>query len=221
MVLQDFFLRKTDADLSAAFLENHSSFDYSTVEKYIADIIAIPFDQYLEFIKTDPISPCVLSSDVPQFSNIEAATKKICEVLHDNLGKGYKFEQIGELLQPEKKNDIVANKKYGENHVKTAAELALCLNAGGRYYLSPIGALFGQLSDYQRDQLLSRLVLRNAFVYCTLHKVLNGSSIDIVDEISFLSESTVKRRKNNCLIFCRLIQRNRDLPTDHILSKIK
>ena len=141
--------------------------------------------------------------------------------MSSSLGSGYKFEQIGALLQPNKNKDIVANKKYGENHVKIATELALCIFSGGRYYLSPIGILFGKLSEYQKDQLISRLVLRNTLVYCIINKVLNGTSVIIADEISFLSESTVKRRKNNCLFFCNMIRRNRDISVEQILSKVK
>lgn len=125
------------------------------------------------------------------------------------------------MLQPERIGDIVANKKYGENHVKAASDLGLCFNHDGRYYISPVGVIFTSLSNYQQDQLLARFALRNNFVYTVMHKALCGNEVSVVEEISFLSESTVKRRKNNCIIMCRLTQRNRDVNVDAILTKIK
>ena len=116
---------------------------------------------------------------------------------------------------------LYANKKYGENHVKTAESLGLTLSYNRKYFLSAIGYIFPSLSKYQQDQLISRTVLRNSLVYNVLHKVLNGQTVSIIDEISFLSESTAKRRKNNSLIFCRLIGLNRDTQVQDYLDLIK
>ena len=221
MELIDFFTRKVEAEANTAYMSSKGIYDAQTIQQYISTIIAIPFGDYLGFIKADPLSPFVLSSDVHQFSNIDAAIDRICDALSSNGFRGYKFEEIGELLQPGKTTDIVANKKYGENHVKTASDLGLCFINNGRYYLSPIGFELCSLTSYQKDQLIARLALRNNFVYTALHKALQGTEVDISDEISFLSESTVKRRKNNCLIMCRLIQRNRDINVEDLLSQIK
>lgn len=219
--LTDFFSRKWENDINEAFAESYREVNMLLVEDYLKELIAIPFQDFLDFVRSDIYSPFVLSSDVPQFSNIDSATKKICEVLSSRDIKGYKFEEIGELLQPGKTQDIVANKKYGENHVKTASDLGLCFLFKGRYYISPIGVLFPKLSQYQQDQLLARFALRNSFVFTVIRKAMSGLDVSIADEISFLSESTVKRRKNNCLIMCKLIQKNRDVDVEPIVSKIE
>ncbi len=221
MDIKNFFLRIEEAEMNLAFVNSQFDFDYKRVEEYLLALIAIPFQDYLDFINKDIMSPVVLSFDVPQFSNIDAAIYGITDTLSSNELKGYRFEEIGEMLQPGKTTDIVANKKYGENHVKTASDLGLCFSYSGRYFLSPIGLLFPKLTGYQQDQLISRFALRNNLVYTTIRQALQGKNVDIADEISFLSESTVKRRKNNCLIMCRLIQRNRDISVDDILTNIK
>jgi len=221
MDLIDFFTRKWESKVNISFATSSGEYDKVDTEKYLLSLVAIPYQSFLDFVKEDPLSPFVLSSDVPQFSSIDAATNNICEILSNQEIRGYKFEEIGELLQPQRIADIVANKKYGENHVKTATDLGLCFAHNGRYFISPVGLMFSTLNKYQQDQLLARFSLRNNFVYTVIHKVLNGVNVDIADEISFLSESTVKRRKNNCLIMCSLVKRNRDINVEEIISKIK
>lgn len=221
MDLNNFFIRTWESDANCRYASSPTSFKMEEVISYVSEIISIPFQDYLTFIKEDSQTPCVLSSDVPQFSSIDSATSTICNVLSNRPLKGYKFEEIGEMLLPDRQADIVANKKYGENHVKTASDLGLCFCKDGKYYISPIGCIFPQLTQYQRDQLISRLALRNSLVYTAICKVLNGSPFNIVKEISFLSESTVKRRKNNCMIMCNLIRLNRDINVDDIIAKIE
>lgn len=221
MTVTEFFSYVKEQYLNKILLSSYQEFDVQDALDYISDVIAIPYDKFLEHIKNDLNYITVLSSDVPQFSSLDSATYKICEILGSRQEQGYTFEEIGQMLLPERSADTVANKKYGENHVKTATDLGLCFYYKGRYYISAIGRVFSQLNLYQKDQLLSRLTLRNHLVYSVVHHALNGLNVDVASEISFLAESTVKRRKNNCLILIRLMDHNKDMNVDHILSKIR
>lgn len=221
MDINEFYLKVQEDSINKHYIESGASRDTSGVKDYVEELVSLPFDAFLCHIKETTELPFVLSSDVPQFSSIDAATHKICSLLAQQPPIGFSFEEIGKILQPGHTDVVYANKKYGENHVKTAESLGLTLSYNRKYFLSAIGYIFPSLSKYQQDQLISRTVLRNSLVYNVLHKVLNGQTVSIIDEISFLSESTAKRRKNNSLIFCRLIGLNRDTQVQDYLDLIK
>lgn len=221
MDVNDFFLKVREDSINRRFIASGATRDTAEVTAYIEELIALPFDAFLGYIKETTELPFVLSSDVPQFSSIDAAIDKICSLLSQLPPVGFSFEEIGKILQPGRTDDVLANKKYGENHVKTAESLGLAFSENRKYFLSAVGYVFPSLTKYQKDQLISRLALRNSLVYNVLYKVLNGHDVTITDEISFLSESTVKRRKNNSLIFCRLIGLNQDFQVQAFLERIK
>ena len=145
----------------------------------------------------------------------------MCSLLSERPAVAYSFEEIGRILQPGHTEDVGANRKYGENHVKTAELLGLAFAVGKQYYLSAVGYIFPSLSESQKDQLLSRMVLRSPLVFNFFHKLLNGQEVKITEEISFLSASTVKRRKNNTLILCRMVELNKEIDVQSILDRIK
>lgn len=221
MDVNDFFLKVREESINKRFIASGATRNSSEITAYIEELIALPFDAFLDYIKNTTELPFVLSSDVPQFSSISAAIDRICSRLSQLPLVGFSFEEIGKILQPGRTDDVLANKKYGENHIKTAESLGLAFSNNRKYYLSAIGYAFPSLTRYQKDQLISRLALRNSLVYNVIFKVLNGQDVTITDEISFLSESTVKRRKNNSLIFCRLIGLNQDVQVQAYLERIK
>jgi hypothetical protein len=134
--------------------------------------------------------------------------------------KSFTFDEIGKLLLDDKNRTPTALKKYGENHVKTAVDLGLCIRQGHKFVLSPLGYTYPELEHKDQIRLLARLVLRQKFVFRIIHKVLNGQLVSIEDEIAFLSPSTIMRRKGNCLLLCKLISENQEIDTNHIISQI-
>ena len=151
MEIQDFFSRVLEDSINKRFIESGSAREATEATQYINDLIAIPYDDFLAFIMNTTELPFVLSSDVPQFSSIDSATIKICTLLSSLAPIGYTFEEIGKILQPGRTEDVLANKKYGENHVKTAESLGLAFSNNRKYYLSAIGYVFPSLSKYQQD----------------------------------------------------------------------
>lgn len=221
MELIEFFSKVNDNVLNAQVVESGTGFDKDFAHKYINDIISIPYGSFLDYIKQEEDLPFVLSSDVPQFSSIDSATSKLCKLLSERPAVAYNFEEIGRILQPGRTDDVGANRKYGENHIKTAELLGLSFAVGKKYYLSAVGHIYPLLTESQQDQLLSRMVLRSPLVFNVVHKLLVGQEVTIAEEISFLSESTVKRRKNNTLFLCRIIERNKEISVQSILDILK
>ena len=216
----EFFSKERDKELNSQIDNSREGFDFTSTRLYIDELLSTPYDVFLEYIKNKDDLPFVLSSDIPQFSSVGSATTRLCTLLASQPHNGFNFEEIGRLLQPGRTESIGANRKYGENHIKTAELLGLAFSIDKKYYLSAIGHVFPTLPIIQQDQLLSRMVLRSPLVFNILHKILNGEQVEIADEISFLSESTVKRRKNNVLIICNLIGLNKEISVQKYLKNI-
>lgn len=220
MDTNDFFDRQREDSINKRFLESGALCNDSEVIDYVNDLVTTPYLFFLDHIRETKELPFVLSSDVPQYSSLDAAILRICLRLSPLSPTGYSFEDIGKILQPGRTDNVYANKKYGENHVKTAESLGLTVSNNRRYFLSAIGFIYPSLSKDQQDQLIARLVLRNSLVYNVLYKALNGQSVRIEQEISFLSSSTIKRRKKNSLMLCQLIELNKDVDVHAILERI-
>lgn len=219
--LDIFFSRRFEQKEFDEYSAHKTDYNISGVMGYIEMLLSIRYENYLEYVREHEYDICLLSSDVPQFSSIESATLRICSILKECKHlQCFTFNEIGKLLLDDKERTAAALKKYGENHVKAAADLGLCIRNGNKFVLSPLGYAYPELEQKDQIKLLSRLVLRYKFVYRIIHKVLNGQSVSIEDEIAFLSPSTIARRKGNCLLLCKLISDNLEIDTNNIISKI-
>ena len=221
MNIKEFFSWDRDHVLNSQVLGLDGAIDNPDALHYVNDIVSTPYEVFLNYIKGTVELPFVLSSDVPQFSSLDSATTKLCSLMASLPNNGLCFEEIGKILQPGRTEVVGANRKYGENHIKTAVMLGLAFSKDNLYYLSAVGSVFPLLIKYQQDQLLARMVLRNPLVFNVVHKLLIGEEVSLTNEISFLSESTVKRRKSNSLQLCQMISLNKDIPVQGYLNQLK
>ena len=101
---------------------------------------------------------------------------------------------MGYMLRSEKRKEV-ADKKYGENHIKTAASMGLCSFSKCRANSNALGELFIKLSDEERENILPKLCLYIPFIH---NYFKNGATDEIREEmISVLSETTQNRRRSN------------------------
>ena len=120
----------------------------------------------------------------------------MCQVLtraHDGL---HNLEDGRALLDDGIIRKEGAYRKYGENHAKTGIELGLVLENSGSYFLTCLGEVYNDLEQSVRTELLRRTILRNRFLQKVLIKSQYGP-VSIESEMSFFSQSTVKRRLPN------------------------
>lgn len=104
------------------------------------------------------------------------------------------YSQMGYLLRIEKRKDV-ADKKYGENHMKTAAQLGLCSFARCRANKNALGTCFVKLNEKERDNILPKLCLYIPYIQ---NYFMEGATDEVRDEmLSILSKTTQVRRRPN------------------------
>ena len=141
----------------------------------------------------------VTKENVPQLSlPPEQAALETAEILC-RVRERVTFEDLGHYLtvnDPERKQNLIANKKYGENHGKFAALLDLAVvergGASARVSLSVLGKYFCTLPAEERSKLARKLLLRVPVVQ---NYLIMGQKEEILDrDLDVLSAETKKRR---------------------------
>ena len=147
--------------------------------------------------------------DVPQFSSLEDCVYKVPLLIKDCGIDKPSYTQIGFMLRTKPRKEG-ADMKYGENQSKTAAQMGLCSIKKSRIYPSYLGVAFCNLDKVSQMKLLPKLVL---FIpYIINQFATNAKYEDIITSVSFLSQSTQKRRLTN--IWSLIYQVNKVLPSE-------
>ena len=98
------------------------------------------------------------------------------------------------MMRDEKRNDV-ADKKYGENHMKTSAQLGLCQFKKCRANTNMLGNLFVKLSKSERKKILPKLCLYIPYIQ---NYFMEGATDEVREDIlSILSLTTRNRRRPN------------------------
>ena len=142
--------------------------------------------------------------DIPQFSDLRRAFFNVPYILMNCGINGVGYAQMGYILR-ERQRSEVADKKYGENHIKTAEQLGLCYVEGYKSYLTDLGKISVSLSEKEKELLLPKLCLyipfiQNYFLSCQDDIFLNK-------QFSILSPSTIGRRRPNVNTLIRIINK--------------
>lgn|SRR5574344_65896 len=132
--------------------------------------------------------------DIPQFSDFKDAYYKVPFILANCGVQDVDYLKMGYMLRSEKRKEV-ADKKYGENHIKTAAQMGLCSFAKCRANTNTLGNLFIKLSEAEREDLLPKICLYISFI----HNYFKRGGTDEVreDMLSVLSVTTQNRRRSN------------------------
>nr|WP_288281954.1 hypothetical protein [uncultured Prevotella sp.] len=135
----------------------------------------------------------ITKKDVPQFSDINIVAK--VPFILKNCGiEGVNYAQMGYMVRRDRRNTI-ADRKYGENHIKTACQMSLCKMVGYKAYSNEIGNIFSTLSDTDKSIVFPKLCLSIPFIQ---NYFVNGCSSSFLEQqMNILSESTKGRRRSN------------------------
>ena len=195
-IVRDFFERKTESDINEKLFYRNYLLDGGFMADYIGQLISTPLSSFIDYVLTNCTVSYMTFADVVQFSSLEDATTGICIVLSESCDGMHNIDVGRKLLNDGVERKDGALRKYGENHAKTALELGLVQENCGSYYLSCLGEYFNRLSSEQQRELLRRTILRNRYFQRLLIKAQN-EPVSLRGEMSFLSESTQKRRMPN------------------------
>ena len=205
LLLSTFFSKQLENEINESLFIRDYKMNNDKVRSYVQDLIDVPYSRFIEFVFKNCAANYITSQDVVQFSSFVDASSRICNVLFDVDNNGLSNIQIGtSLLNDGKPRKDGALRKYGENHAKTGIELGLVQSCYSSYYLTCLGMIFNQLCESDKIELIRRVILRNRFFQKVILKSQRGP-VSIVKEMSFLSESTVKRRLPNVRFLYSLI----------------
>ncbi len=190
-----FFEREFENKINEAMFFRNYVFPKEEVISYIKEVCNISFTELFEYIYSLREMKKILPTNIYQFSSLEDCTTQLCAKLLSTSDEGLRFNEVGELFETYKRNDM-ANRKYGENAAKTGRELGLCQIIDNYVFLSCIGKVLPELSKIEIDKLISRLIVRSNY-FVDLFYLSKEEKLESCILMSALSDKTKLRRKSN------------------------
>mgnify|MGYP003320954212 CR=1 FL=1 len=145
------------------------------------------------------------STDVPQFSSLDAALISIPLAL-ENLKEYVSFKEVGRMLIDTKED--LARMKYGENHSKVCADCSFVqidkINNKSRVKITNFGKASTFFSKEDVYKVAAAMLCRNKLIQNLIFKAKTGK-VSFKDEVPFLSDSTLGRRKSNVKAIVELV----------------
>ncbi|WP_295093893.1 hypothetical protein [Ruminococcus sp.] len=128
---------------------------------------------------------------------------------------------IGKLLL---NDDIIrtdgAYIKYGENHAKTSSALGLSFEMSHITFVSCIGMVANEISDYDKEKLLVRLILRNKLIW-RMYSATKKGNLNVRSMFYMLSDSTYTRRKSNLSTVLKLLNNSLEYDFSSFTDNVK
>lgn len=167
------------------------------VKDYINKVLAIPYYEFIEYIKDN--KGVIEDDQLTQSSNFAACSSEMCHVIESQGNLGMRFVDIGQQFpQYIKQKNETAYRKYGENQVKTAAQLGLAFEYYDYWYLTCVGYVYNELDLQQQEALLARTVLRIPLYQDLLLRLFKGD-VFLTDYMQQLAPSTKGRRAGSIM----------------------
>ncbi len=177
----------THSDDSLLEMEEKTSLLIKILQKYKCSEI-------LEIIKDGFALNKIDKKDISQFSDFKDAYYTVPFILKNCGITDVDYSKMGYMMRDEKRNDV-ADKKYGENHMKTSAQLGLCQFKKCRANTNMLGNLFVRLSESERKIILPKLCLYIPYIQ---NYFMEGATDEVREDIlSILSLTTRNRRRPN------------------------
>lgn len=216
-LLDLFFSQKKENTIFKQLRNDPASFDSSAMIDFINLLCDIPFECFIDYIAQHKNENMIDSSVLTQSSNIENCKTKICLAFRSVNDKGLTLTEIGGLLHDdgkERSNNTL--NRFGRDQTKTAMQLGLTRSySDGKWYLSPIGKVFPELTDSVKDKILARCLLRDPLYFQLVVDAL-AKDIQITDYMIDLdSDITINRRRSSIYNLVKIIyaEVSRECPT--------
>lgn len=143
-------------------------------------------------------------SDICQFSNFDDCYYKVIDrAIRSNL-EGINYERMGFLLRTEPRSSV-ADKKYGENHGKTAVQMGLMvLDKKHLFRHTTLGICFNHLSKDEQKALMPKMCL---YIPIIQNYFVSGMDEGLLESyFKLLSLSTQKRRRSNVMHIINIVK---------------
>lgn len=211
-ILSLFFSKSFEMQLNENILDDiEYVIDEYGLLNYIAIVLDVPYSEFLSYICYHSSTKEIQSRDITQSSSFAACESEMIDIFLSENNRGLDFITIGKHFTKyiRSKNDG-AFRKYGENQVKTSAQLGLVFEYYNCWYLNCIGYIYNELHDEDRHALLARNILRDHFYSKIMNDILKHD-IDLFSYMECLNSDatklrrydSVKRLVNICLDECK------------------
>ena len=169
-------------------------------------LILTDLSSLFEMVKQNSVER-ILPNTIPQFSSFDDAYSDVVKILAKS-GSSMSYDELGTYLANGKGKNVVAQRKYGENHSKLAALLDLTVinlrDYPHQVSLSVLGYVFYKKSKDDQKTLIARLLFRIPIIQQLLKDASNGKVI-LSDQLYMLAEQTKIRRQPNIAAILQFI----------------
>lgn len=198
------FYHHTMFDLSSESLFDRHYSELELSQEVVRLLLKYKCKDLLDIIKEDASIYSIDKSDIPQFSDLNKAFYNVPYGLVYSGIDGVGYAQMGYILREDKRKEV-ADRKYGENQMKTAEQLGLCKIVKYKAYPTMLGRILVVLSENERQNLLPKLCLYIPFVQ---NYYLSGEDEDYLNkQLGILSQSTCNRRRPNVNMLIQIINK--------------
>lgn len=217
--LTSFFNYSFETEINEYLQILNVTFPIEKVLDYVHLLINTPIEEFLNWLKSHSFFT-LESKDMPQLSKFEDAFYNVVHKMIANGDKGFRFVEIGEMLQSDgKQRKDGANRKYGENHAKAAEYLGYLYTKKFYYFVSCYGYIESYLSEEEKIALFIRLLIRTNLFKAVYFSYLNGK-VELRYIFDFLSDKTYIRRVHSTRQILNVLKLCKDFSFDDILNKI-
>lgn len=184
---------------------------YGELRYYIDSLLSVPYAEFLTYIQEHLSDLTISSKNITQCSSFSACEIEMCQALLNEETPGLVFTDIGRLFPEYVTSDNETSfRKFGENQIKTAAQLGLVFEYYDYWYLTCLGYIYPELSEEQRKSLLARTLLRDP-LYAHITIDLTKGDVNLLSYMDSLPSKQTKLRRygnvemmeNICLDECK------------------
>lgn len=204
--IEVFFSRSVEKTFNDSILDDKNYvIPPGALDNYIATILSVPYGEYIDYLKERREDLKFTSQNISQFSSFSACEIDMCNALLWNGNQGLTFVEIGKLFPDYvKQHNTTAYNKFGENQVKTAAQLGLAFEYYDLWFLSCLGYIYPSIPDEKKDPILARMILRDP-LYANIVISLTEGDVDLLKFMeSELSPKTSARRYSNVVTIANI-----------------
>jgi len=167
------------------------------VHDYIDLVLSIPYSEFIDYVKNN--KGIIEEDQLTQSSNFSACSTEMCAAIESKGNLGMRFVDIGQLFpQYIKQQNDTAFRKYGENQIKTSAQLGLSFEYYDYWYLTCVGYVFNELNQQQQEALLARTILRIPLYQDLVLRLMKGD-VFLTDYMKQIAPSTQGRRAGSIM----------------------
>lgn len=135
-----------------------------SIRNYVEQIIAIPYTEFIDYVKEKFAGITYRATDIPQFIKYSNCEIDLVNYLLGEDNRGCTPTEIGEELNDLFEQNKHGNASYATRHLGSAKMLGLAYEYFGHWYLNCLSYAYVDLNKEERDAMVARAMLRSPFL---------------------------------------------------------